>query len=340
METKTPEIGLNSSPKTLLQPVILQGKKVDPFSGGILNTDAFCIVKPSDIPGISFRVGSTIIPYDSVHLQAIDSTLGRMLRVTDNAQTFQIVLVEHLLSAIQLLWLTNIEIVLDESDSGPLTSSAVPIFWLKKKTYWIPVMGPGVSGFVGALAGHSRPLSEVPEIIKIHTKAVYSIIDPNPKYKWIERMMSIEPADRLIVQILSAQQPDINNNPDASPITIEEGEDVSDFLRARPVMRLANKFQESVLFFMNLRSFALTRETYFRSKPSLTREQVVRRMFPEFQEGQNEHLYHTALADFPSELWAFLRGRHLHARIQIKDGNHSFRMQALAHLLFDYISAE
>jgi hypothetical protein len=103
METKTPEIGLNSSPKTLLQPVILQGKKVDPFSGGILNTDAFCIVKPSDIPGISFRVGSTIIPYDSVHLQAIDSTLGRMLRVTDNAQTFQIVLVEHLLSAIQLL---------------------------------------------------------------------------------------------------------------------------------------------------------------------------------------------------------------------------------------------
>lgn len=114
--------------------------------------------------------------------------------------------------------------------------------------------------------------------------------------------MSIEPADRLIVQVLSAKQPDINNNPDAVPISISEGEDITDFLRARPVMRLANKFQESVLFFMNLRSFALTRETYFRSKPSLTREQVVSRMFPEFQEGQNEHLYHTALADFPSEL--------------------------------------
>lgn len=114
--------------------------------------------------------------------------------------------------------------------------------------------------------------------------------------------MSIEPAGKLIIDILSAQQPDINNNPDASPITIEEGEDVSGFLRARPVMRLANKFQESVLFLMNLRSFALTRETYFRSKPSLTREQVVRRMFPEFQPGQNEHLHHTAIADFPSEL--------------------------------------
>lgn len=44
-------------------------------------------------------------------------------------------------------------------------------------------MGPGVSGFVGALAGHSRPLVQTPEIIKIHSKAVYSIIDPNPKYK-------------------------------------------------------------------------------------------------------------------------------------------------------------
>lgn len=115
-------------------------------------------------------------------------------------------------------------------------------------------------------------------------------------------MMSIEPADRLIVQILSAQQPDINNNPDAASITIAEGEDITDFLRARPVMRLANRFQESVLFVMNLRSFALTRETYFRSKPSLTKEEVVSRMFPEFRDGQNEHLYHTAVADFPSEL--------------------------------------
>jgi len=140
METKIPEIGLNSSPQTLIQPVTLTGKKVDPFSGGIINTNAACIVRPSDHPGISFRVGKTVIPYDSAHLQAIDSTLGRMLRVSDDTQTFQIVLVEHLLSAIQLLGLTNIEIVLDESDFGPLTSSGVPIFGLKKKTYWIPVM--------------------------------------------------------------------------------------------------------------------------------------------------------------------------------------------------------
>lgn len=103
MEIQKPEIGFNSDPKTLVQPVKMHGKKVDPFSGGIINTDASCIVRPSDIPGISFRVGSTIIPYDSAHLQAIDSTLGRMLRMTDDAQTFQIVLVEHLLSAIQLL---------------------------------------------------------------------------------------------------------------------------------------------------------------------------------------------------------------------------------------------
>lgn len=67
-------------------------------------------------------------------------------------------------------------------------------------------------------------------------------------------------------------------------------------------MRLRHRFEEAALFVLNLRSFALTRETYFRSKPSLTREQVVARMFPEFQEDQNEHLHHTAIADFPSEL--------------------------------------
>lgn len=128
MEIQTPEIGLNSSPKTLIQPVTIKGKKVDPFSGGIINTNDSCIVRPSDTPGVSFRVGDTVIPYDSAHLQAIDSTLGRMLCVQDDKKTFQIVLVEHLLSAIQLLGLTNIEIVLDESQFGPLTSSEVPIF--------------------------------------------------------------------------------------------------------------------------------------------------------------------------------------------------------------------
>jgi len=115
--------------------------------------------------------------------------------------------------------------------------------------------------------------------------------------------MSIEPADTLSVEILSAQQPDIHNNPDASPVVItEEDDDITDFLRARPLMRLTNIFQEAVLYFLNLRSFALTRETYFRSKPSLTKDEVASRMSPEFQKGQNEHLYHTAISDFPAEL--------------------------------------
>ncbi len=116
MEIKKPEIGLNSSQQTLIKTVTLRGKKVDPFSGGIINTDASCIVRPSGTPGIFFRVGNSVIPYDEKHLQAIDSSLGRMLRMADDSETLQIVLVEHLLSAIQLLGLTNIEIVIDESD--------------------------------------------------------------------------------------------------------------------------------------------------------------------------------------------------------------------------------
>lgn len=59
-----------------------------------------------------------------------------------------------------------------------------------------------MSGFVGALAGHSRPLAQVPEIITVRAKIVHSIIDSNPQYKGIERMMSIEPADRLIIDVL------------------------------------------------------------------------------------------------------------------------------------------
>lgn len=333
MSEKIEWIWFNAQPRTLSRAVVLVGKKVDPLSGGFFTTDSYFLVKPSEKNGIHFRVGDVLIPYNQNHLTAIDSKLGRMLRVEDDKKTIQILLVEHLLSALQVLWLTNIEIVLDKSSYGPSTSTKVPIFWLGHPTHWIPVMWPGISGFVKELSPYCTSLSQVPQIVKIKSAQTHSIIDPNARYKWIKRSLSIEPADRLIIQVLSAQQPDIINNPHAMPVEISEWNNLQEFLRARPIMRLRNKFEESVLFLLNLRSFALTRDTYFRSRNSMTVEEVVIRMFPEFQTSQNEHLYHTALADFPAELWAFLQWRHLHAKIKIQDTNHLFRMGALRVLL-------
>ncbi len=93
----------------------------------------------------------------------------------------------------------------------------------------------------------------------------------------------MEPADKLIIQVDSARQPEVRNNPDAASVTIAEGDDIENYLEARPMMRLDRKWKEWILFILNLRSFALTRETYFRSKRCMSREQVVARMDSIFQ---------------------------------------------------------
>ena|GEM_PF-7040982 len=69
---------------------------------------------------------------------------------------------------------------------------------------------------------HCRETNKTSEIITVNKKAVYQITDLDPRYNGIERMMSIEPADKLITKIISAVQPDILNNPEAQPFTIAE----------------------------------------------------------------------------------------------------------------------
>lgn len=79
-------------------------------------------IEPTRIPGITFRVGEVVIPYDAQHLHAVDTKLGRMLALRHPEHDIQIMLVEHLLSALTLLGLTDIQIVLDHHTRGPLTS--------------------------------------------------------------------------------------------------------------------------------------------------------------------------------------------------------------------------
>ncbi len=74
-------------------------------------------------------------------------------------------------------------------------------------------------------------------------------------------------------------------------------DDVQKHLTARPIMRLTSRTAAAVVWALSLRSFALTPKTYFKSRPQLSPEEVVARMQPQYQENQNEHLAHTAIAD-------------------------------------------
>jgi|GEM_PF-2175212 len=114
--------------------------------------------------------------------------------------------------------------------------------------------------------------------------------------------MTVVPDDNFSIEVRSAQQPDIYNNPNAKPFIISDQNDVREHLSARPIMRLTNRTAAAVIWVLNFRSFALTSKTYFKSRPQLSREEVVARMQPQYQEDQNEHLVHTAIADLLGEL--------------------------------------
>jgi hypothetical protein len=109
--------------------------------------------------------------------------------------------------------------------------------------------------------------------------------------------MTIIPDDHFSIEVLSAQQPDIKNNPDARPFRISDTDDVRPHLSARPIMRLTSRTAAMVIWMLNFRSFALTPKTYVKSRPQLSREDVVARMQSQYQKDQNEPLVHTGVHD-------------------------------------------
>ncbi len=90
------------------------------------------MIKPNEGEGIRFCLGDLRAPCHPDTLEAFDSIFGRMLRIhMENGA--QIVLVEHMLSALALLGIQNVDIVLDSSCYGPMTSK---IFG---QVYWVPI---------------------------------------------------------------------------------------------------------------------------------------------------------------------------------------------------------
>ncbi len=76
-------------------------------------------------------------------MSAIDGIFGRMLRISDTEDTVQIMIVEHLISALQLLGLTSVEVHLDKESYAEFLSEKAPQkIAFKKPTYIIPICGP------------------------------------------------------------------------------------------------------------------------------------------------------------------------------------------------------
>ena len=216
-------ITLNTPPHILTEEITLRWLKVDPFTNGFFQKESSFSLCPSLHRGIHFVIWGKFIPYDTKHMSAIDGTFGRMLRVSDEAETVQVIIVEHLLSALQLLWLSNVEIHLDAGCYAEFLSGKACGIGFRKPTYIVPICWPWVSGFIEQIEWYCIPSWVPKEDVKIEEKKTFFLQeDPCWKYRWIVRELTIEPAERLEIEVLSAQQPDIHNNPEAWPFRISE----------------------------------------------------------------------------------------------------------------------
>jgi hypothetical protein len=139
---------------------------------------------------------------------------------------------------------------------------------------------------------------EEPEEYYIQSPNTFSQTETlQSKYRGLAREMMMLPDEHFTIEVQSAQQPDISNNPDARPFIISDNDDVHPHLSARPIMRLTSRTVAMIIWVLNFRSFALTPKTYVKSRPQLSQEDVVARMQPQYQKDQNEPLVHTGVSD-------------------------------------------
>lgn len=152
-------------------------------------------------------------------------------------------------------------------------------------------------------------------------------------YNGIERSLKVSPSDHFEVVIESSYHPDAGSViPEHDGITLRDSDDLSIHADARPVARVTSRIKYFLLRTLMRGSEAITPKTYFMATPGDTQESLVEKMHPRYQDGRNEHLYHTATSDLIAELVQIFGDAILKMKITISDSNHRFRLNALKQL--------
>jgi len=186
--------------------------------------------------------------------------------------------VEHLLSAVHVSWIKDIDIFVPQT---------------------IPVVGPGIDELYQAIMSNSSELG-IRRTERIWTDMTF--ISKNGECElvvrpWIRLTLKIERKnDSEIWLDSSIYIPDlysyVRTNQQAR--------------RARPIARLKSPLVDSFCRTVNTLWWSwISKENYLLNRPKTSQQDLIQQMFAEFQEGANEHLAHTAVADFFWELHTF-----------------------------------
>ncbi len=342
--------------KTVSEEIVIQWK---PYSNLKKVTDI--ILSPAQAwTGYQFAIAWDQVRYDLQHLWGIKKRWARFNTLTLQPDTDlenkwtpkwpQLYVVEHLVSALTAAGLSDVKINFDA--------------W-HKKSFFVPIVGPGIKWIVDAIRGKTQELLTSAQDHQIaemnidifsswcpqeYTSGMFTVtIDPTVQaicYSYTEnnihRSITLSPHTGYSVCIESARQRDVVDLFE-EPFTVEDVDQLDDIdLSARPMARVANFKSKIALTLLNALWVCngITQETYFFANPWDNRSQIVSKMFPKFKAGHHEHLAHSAVSDFPWEkqaLCASLWVQEMHAKITLNNTNHMFRVAVLKQIFKDKI---
>lgn len=257
-------------------------------------------ISPRDSEWIS--INGTLVNSSSIQWVK-DWTWSRYIQIMLNSGK-KVKVVEHLLSALIASWVTqaNVEIL----DS------------------FVPVIGPWIQPIYKALVNSNIDFwSELPKS-KISSKEIIH----SRTYPWAS--IQFEPSETFDITIDT-------NHPDLADIWAKRVEltnlysQVSNFSDARPIARLQKKH---IYYTLNtLRCIppflrGINPNTYIFAKPGENWDQIVERMWEQYQQWRNEHLYHTIFADFLWEITSFFPWE-IQWRFTLINTNHVSRIEIL-----------
>lgn len=329
---------------TIKEPCIIEGTNTQPKIIGKI-TPPIIKCKPNNSLWIRFTRdgGKSYISLWPKTLQAVSSFSARFLQIFDHEKkNSKINIVEHLISCLMALRITDIDI---------------------ETTKRVPVAGAWFSGYHNVLKDKVIPnpnrilnniqlnhgsIDAFPLREKLANGMIRSVNWNNISYskmeKWLERKISIEPANSLIIEVVNGKHGDVMDLEEKSfKVDFRDKEEwFEKHMWAKPIGRVHKILPYTLLrvFSKITRSKAIGPANYTMIYPGSTKEKVWNRMGEKYKEDHNEYLAHTAISDLPAELKVALQDLWwvtVDCKITLSNTNHLYRMEWIKQIIEDQL---
>lgn len=264
------------------------------------------------------------IPLNIYHTYSLDNFFGRSVALCstrdDNLENIipkkkaaiRIHVVEHLVSALHYLGITDAKIVVEGSKESPTEA-------------FIPTRGAGITHYVNSLENQIEKLGKAIDVIEFREEDKF--IQNHKKGTAI----AIAPDDELSMLIDTSDLGKINLSP-AHISMADAYKKIKTHLSARPIARINGTIIYALWKVINQRGYkGICDDNYILAEPSATTQTIVSRMATQYQEGRNESVAHGVLDRF-GELY-MLDGRPIRGSLHAIKGNHPSVISALKYFV-------